>query len=152
MVTMCFISIFCARWGDGRPTLDRFIGREAHAFSIKLSLYNFVYVQNPPLLYKPTRPPSLHTHIKYSKAWELNRALAGVVDPTLSLSLSLRSLVKFVFECVLYRHGEILYYYYYIPVYIIKENVIVDDERERMNLLRERENGRRVFVFCMEYA
>ena len=68
--------------------------REAHAFSIKLSVRITLYIhrQNlrplispPSAVHKPTLwpgpPLSPSRNIKYSQAWELNRAFAGVVDP-----------------------------------------------------------------------
>lgn len=92
------------------PPLDRFIGIEyagggSHAFSIKLSVRITLYVPTetksllalpsyttltckPTLWTGSTPSPLLLSHQTYSQAWELNRALTGVVDPTLSLSLS----------------------------------------------------------------
>lgn len=93
----------------------------------------YMYKILPCYISPPDPPLSPHTHTSNiaKRGNSTGRLQVSLIRP--SLSLSLRSLVKFVFECVLYRHGEILYYYYYIPVYIIKENVIVDDDDEREN-------------------
>ena len=99
----------------------------AHTYNPTL----LVWVQTPP------PPPSSFSYsirnIKYSQAWELNRALAGVVDPLL-LSLSsiwdwcsrAAALVKFSY----FGHRE----------EVIKENVIKCEELRCRHLIWEKGN------------